>query len=166
MKSKLVNFLFVFSLGFCSEGSESEKKDFKVLSEAFRLGHISFVNSILKEKKEERELTERELTIYFKTLFYSGQWKELFSEWSFVKHKPPEMVLLYFKALLLSKEAISVSQEDEVKLLELLPVSPEACLLYLKIYKKKTPSNQKKIFSAQSKQFQTHLDRLHKELGE
>ncbi|MCW7470145.1 hypothetical protein [Leptospira kanakyensis] len=166
MNTKWFYILLVFSALNCSKNNESEKKNFKILRDAFHNGQLSFVQTILLEIKEERELTEEESLFYFKTLFYSGKWKELFLHWTQIHTKTPEMVLLYFKAVLISKESVLVSPEDEKKLLELLPISPEACLLYLKFQKKGTSSKQKKLFLAQGKLFQTHIDRLVNELGE
>ncbi|TGL87866.1 hypothetical protein EHQ68_00455 [Leptospira congkakensis] len=166
MKEKLISLFALLSLLGCSESSESGKKDFKVLSDAFRSGHLTIVKSILSEKKESTDLSEDELFIYLKTLFYSGDWKDFFIIWSELKHKTPEMVLLYFKAVLLSKEKIVISEEDEKKLFELVSVSPEACLLLLRIQNGKTSTKQKQLFLAQTKHFQTHLDRLQKEMGD
>ncbi|TGK87450.1 hypothetical protein EHQ24_02665 [Leptospira noumeaensis] len=166
MNGKWLYVVLVFSILNCLKNSESEKKNSKILRDAFHNGQLSFVQTILQEIKEERELTEEESLFYFKTLFYSGKWKEFFSLWTQINTKTPEIVLLYFKAVLISKQPVLVSTEDEKKLLDLLPISPEACLLYLKYQKKGTSSKQKKLFLAQGKLFQTHIDRLGIELGE
>lgn len=166
MKINTIYILLAVIVFGCSPASAPEKNKFKILSEAFRAGHLTVVSSILKETKRRREFTEEEGVLYTKTLFYLGEWKEFFSFWSQLERKTPELVLLYFKAVLVSKERVSVSKEEETKLLELIPLSPEACLLYLKIHQERLPNQQKKLFLAQRKQFQTLIDRLDKELGE
>ncbi|EOQ95886.1 hypothetical protein LEP1GSC195_2322 [Leptospira wolbachii serovar Codice str. CDC] len=166
MKNRTSYILMILFCVYCSPPSSSEKNEYKILTEAYRAGHLTVVSSIFKEIRGKRKFTEEEEVLYTKTLFYSGEWKEFFKHWSEVSVKTPEMVLFYFKAVLLAKTPISVSSSDESKLIELLPVSPEACLLYLKFIKNKHTNKEKKLFLAQWKQFQTQADRLRKELGE
>ncbi|MBM9590043.1 hypothetical protein JWG41_06275 [Leptospira sp. 201903075] len=166
MKTNAICILLAVIVFGCSLSSTSDKNEFKILTEAFRAGHLTVVSSLLKETKHRREFTEEEGILYTKTLFYLGEWKEFFSFWSQLERKTPELVLLYFKAVLISNERVSVLKEEETKLLELVPLSPEACLLYLKIHQERLPKKQKKLFLAQRKQFQTLIDRLDKELGE
>ncbi|PJZ85379.1 hypothetical protein [Leptospira harrisiae] len=165
MKKKLA-FVHLFTVLFfqCSEKQIPVPSELKVLADAYHSGHLTVVSSILTDKKKERELLPLEEVLYTKTLFYLGDWKEFFSHWSELTYKTPELVLLYFKAVIVSKFPITISAEDESKLIELLPISPEACLLYLKLKNSKHPNQQKKLFLDQAKQFQTHLDRLEKEL--
>lgn len=150
----------------CSQSSPPHSKDLKILSDAFRAGHLAVVKSRLVEIRNDRELTKEEVALYTKTLFYLGEWKEFFVHWPEVSHKTPELILLYFKALLVSPLPVNVSVEDESKLIELLAVSPEACLLYLKLNQSKKQGKQRKLFLAQWKQFQTQVDRLQKQLGD
>ncbi len=164
MKQKIVSVLFVILFPYCSPTSEFNSTDYKIITEAYHSGHLTIVSSILKEIRNEREFSQEEAILYSKTLFYLGEWREFFKNWPRIPNKTPEMILLYFKAVLISKLPIIVSPEDESNLLALLPVSPEACLLYLKLKKSKHPHKQKKIFLAQWKQFQTQIDRLNKEL--
>ncbi|TGL17803.1 hypothetical protein EHQ47_18900 [Leptospira bourretii] len=165
MKNVFILFA-ILSFVRCSQATLSDSNELKVLSEAYHSGHLTVVSSVLKEKKKEEKLLPAEDLLYSKSLFYLGDWKEFFIHWIEVSQKPPELVLLYFKAVLVSKLPVTISSEDESKLIELLPISPEACLLYLKLKNTKDPIKQKKLFWAQWKQFQTHLDRLEKELGE
>ncbi|PKA11482.1 hypothetical protein CH372_14175 [Leptospira meyeri] len=157
--------LSVFIFIRCSQVAIPESNDLKVLSEAYLAGHLTVVSSILREKKKEQKLLPSEELLYCKSLFYLGDWKEFFAHWSEVSYKTPELILLYFKAVLVSKFPVTISSEDESRLIELLTISPEACLLYLKLKNTKDPTKQKKLFLAQWKQFQTHLNRLEKELG-
>lgn len=166
MNQRILIFYLLFLLLLqCSPSSSPEKNDLKILSEAFFAGHLTVVRSSLEDIKKERELSKEEEVLYSKSLFYLGEWKEFFFHWTGVPDKTPELILLYFKAVLVSQLPVTVSPEDESKLIELLAVSPEACLLYLKFNKIKTKEKQRKLFLAQWKQFQTQVDRLQKELG-
>lgn len=164
MKNVII-LIVIFSFVRCSQATLSDSNELKILSEAYHSGHLTVVSSVLKEKKKEEKLLPAEDLLYSKSLFYLGDWKEFFIHWQEVSHKSPELVLLYFKAVFVSKLPVTISSEDESKLIELLPISPEACLLYLKLETTKDPIRQKKLFLAQWKQFQTQLDRLEKELG-
>lgn len=164
MKNVII-LIFILSFVRCSQATLSDSNELKILSEAYHSGHLTVVSSVLKEKKKEEKLLPAEDLLYSKSLFYLGDWKEFFIHWQEVSHKSPELVLLYFKAVFVSKLPVTISSEDESKLIELLPISPEACLLYLKLKTTKDPIRQKKLFLAQWKQFQTQLDRLEKELG-
>lgn len=144
----------------------SDRSELKILKEAYRSGHLTVVNSILKDIQKNRKFVSEEEVLFAKTLFYQGNWSEFFSHWNSIQNKTPEIVLLYFKAVILSKTQVTVSANDESRLVDLLTVSPEACLLYLKFTKHKDRIHEKKLLLAQGKQFQTHLDRLQKELGE
>ncbi|MCW7493885.1 hypothetical protein ND861_14790 [Leptospira sp. 2 VSF19] len=165
MNKRYTLMLAIFVYLSCAKPSP-DQSEIKILKDAYRSGHLAVVMSILKEIQDKRSFVGEEEVLFAKTLFYQGNWKEFFSFWDSVQNKTPEIVLLYFKAVLISKEPVPVSTNDEFKLVELLPVSPEACLLYLKFTKDKNKIHEKKLFLAQSKQFQTHLDRLHLELGE
>lgn len=163
---KLFSLIFMIITCLSCFNSPNDKKEINLLTEAYRSGHLTVVSSMLKEIQENRKFTNEEEVLYIKTLFYQANWKDFFSHWVSVQNKTPELVLLYFKAVLLSKTPVAVSSEDESKLIELLSVSPEACLLYIKFTKNKNRLQEKKLILAQGKQFQTHLDRLIKELGE
>lgn len=167
MNQKCIVFcLLFFPFLHCSRSSPTHANDFKILSDAFHAGHLTVVRSRLVEIKNDRDLTKEEVALYAKTLFYLGEWKEFFAHWAGVSHKTPELILLYFKAVFVSSLPVIVSAEDESKLIELLSVSPEACLLYLKLNQSKWQGKQRKLFLAQWKQFQTQVDRLQKQLGE
>lgn len=162
----IVTLVFVSSYFFlhCKPNETFDPKEYKVVKEAYQSGHLTVVQVILKERKKERELSFEERKLFMKSLFYLSEWKDFFNEWKDLKEKTPELVLYYFKAINLSNENQQVNVSEEQSLVELMPISPEACLVYLQWKKNVRNPSQIKLFRAQTKQFKTLLDRMEKEL--
>ncbi|MCW7504786.1 hypothetical protein [Leptospira paudalimensis] len=141
-----------------------DPKEFQIIKDAYSTGHLTVVQAILSDRKKERNLSLEEESLYLKSLFYLSEWNEFLKEWEGFEKKTPELILYYFKVILLSKEKKHAGMEEEKQLLDLMAVSPEACLLYLEWNKKQVKSKHKSLFLAQSKQFQNYLDRMNQEL--
>ncbi|XDD47410.1 hypothetical protein AB3N60_04795 [Leptospira sp. WS39.C2] len=168
-KLKFTKFLILISFLIfvdCKHSPPPEPEEYQIVKNAYHSGHLTVVQSILSDRKKERDLTKEEQKLYLKSLFYLSEWKEFFKEWNQFETKTPDIVLYYFKAVVISREKPTIGIEEENLLLELLPVSPEACLLYLQWKGKKINPTQKKLFLAQSKQFDTFLSRIEKEIGD
>ncbi|TGM47902.1 hypothetical protein EHQ92_08355 [Leptospira biflexa] len=166
-QSELWNVICLFGICFvlsCHKAEIDDPKEYQIVKNAYQSGHLTVVQAILMDRKKERELTTEETKLYFKSLFYLSEWREFFHEWDLLEAKPKELIFYYFKAILLSKDKRVVKRAEENALLELLSISPEACLLYLQWNGPKLKPNQKKIFLAQLKQFQTLIHRMDQEL--
>lgn len=163
--SFVLRFLLFFSCLFgCHPNLQVDRNELKLIQDAYQSGNLTVVEAILRDRKKERGLSLEETKLFLKSLFYLNEWEDFFSEWEKTNEKPPELVLYYFKAILSSKVKREATASEINDLLVLLPVSPEACLLYLRSNDSKITKFQKQILLAQSKQFQTYLDILQKEL--
>ncbi|TGL74936.1 hypothetical protein [Leptospira levettii] len=158
----IVIIFFSFS---CEKEQVIDPKEFQIVKDAYNTGHLTVVQAILSDRKKERKLSLEEENLYLKSLFYLSEWNEFLKEWNDTQKKTPELIMYYFKVILLSKEKIQVNLEEEKQLLELLVVSPEACLLYLQWNEKQIKTKHKSLFLAQSKQFQNYLNRMNQELS-
>ncbi|TGL69843.1 hypothetical protein [Leptospira jelokensis] len=167
MKSIWVCFTSILLFGSqfaCHNDETLDQKDYRILKDAYFSGHLTVVRSILEGKFKEKGLDPKETILYLKSLFYLKDWKEFFLVWKESKIQSPEMVLLYFKAMLLVKQDETVKETELTQLMDLVMVSPEAILLYLRVKKHKINTNEKKLFLAQVKGFRNTLDVLEKEL--
>ncbi|MCW7461940.1 hypothetical protein [Leptospira limi] len=135
------------------------------MKDAYNTGHLTVVQAILSDRKKERKLSIEEESLYLKSLFYLSEWNEFLAEWKDNEKKTPELIMYYFKVILLSREKKQVGVEEERQLLELMAVSPEACLLYLQWKEKQLKTKHKSLFLAQIKQFQNYLDRMNQEIA-
>ncbi|WP_244932490.1 hypothetical protein [Leptospira yanagawae] len=168
MKSIWVCFTSILLFGSqitCHRGEPSETKEYQILKDAYLSGHLTVVRSILAGKSKERGLHPKESILYLKSLFYLKEWKEFFLVWKDSNIHPPELVLLYFKVLLLVGEDENVNEAELNQLMDLVMVSPEAILLYLRVKNHKISVSEKKLFLAQVNAFRNTLDVLEKELN-
>lgn len=160
-----VVFVIFFSFLGCEKEPEVDLKEFQIVKDAYNTGHLTVVQAILSDRKKERKLSIEEESLYLKSLFYLSEWNAFLEEWKGFERKTPELILYYFKVILLSKEKKQIGEEEEKRLLELMAVSPEACLLYLQWNEKQVKTKHKSLFLAQIKQFQNYLDRMNQEIS-
>lgn len=157
-------FLLISVTISCSQQEKSDPKEFQILKEAYLTGHLTVVRSILEEKFKESDLNPKETILYLKTLFYLKAWNEFLNVWKQSEFKSPELILLYYKVYLLGGQDSNQKDEELGHLLDLIIVSPEAMLLYLRLQNYQISHSEKKLFLAQVKGFRNSLDVLQKEL--
>lgn len=144
-------FLFLI---FCHCNLEETKDSFWM--EAYRTGHLDLALVLLEELRENRDLNEEEILTLGKLYFFLRKPSKLRELMDSIPNPSFELVLVHARSLLAHGYSSAEKKALKPKLESLISLSPEALVLYLKLF----PGKENPEIQAQAEYFRTLLKQI------